>query len=155
MTTETLTLPTWTPPKWLNALMKLMLHTPVVQGWIGETIALITFTGRRTGMSYTTPVTYYREGDTVIVITKKPRNWWRNLLEHPEVELRLKGRTFEGHARASVGSEAELPVLLKFLENRPFDAKAYGVTITPEGVVNRNEARRVLMQVVLIRITLN
>jgi deazaflavin-dependent oxidoreductase (nitroreductase family) len=155
MTTETLTVPNGTPPKWLNAMMKLMLHTPVVQSWIGETIGLITFKGRRTGMSYTTPVTYYREGDTIIVITKKFRNWWRNLAEKPEVEVRLKGQTFRGHARASVGDEAELPVLVKFLENRPLDAKAYRVTLTPEGRIDRDEARALLPQIVLIHITLD
>lgn len=153
--TETVTVPTWTPPRWLNVMMKGMLRTPGLQRWIGNAIALITVTGRRTGKSYTTPVTYYRDGDTVIVITKKFRNWWRNLREKPEVDLRLKGRTFRGHARASIGDESELDFFVKFLENRRFDAKAYGVTFTPDGHINREEARRVLSQIVLIRITLD
>ncbi|MGH9460141.1 MAG: hypothetical protein ACRD1X_02905 [Vicinamibacteria bacterium] len=42
-----------------------------------------------------------------------------------------------------------------FLENRPLDAKAYGVTLTPEGRINQDEARRVLSQIALIRITLD
>ena len=154
-TTESVSVPTATPPKWFNGMMGALLRTPGVQSWIGNAIALLTVTGRRTGKSYTTPVTYYREGDTVIVITKKFRNWWRNLAERPEVEVRLKGRTFRGHARASIGDEAELPVFAKFLENRRLDAKAYGVTLTPEGRIHRDEARALLPQIVLVRITLD
>lgn len=53
--------------------------SPVPQRLLGRTIALITVTGRRTGKRYTTPVTYYRNGGTVTVLTKTFRTWWRNL----------------------------------------------------------------------------
>jgi len=168
-TTQAASVPTATPPKWFNGMMETMLHTPGLQRWIGEAIALITVTGRKTGKSYTTPVTYYRDGDTVVIITKKSRKWWRNrrlasrivattpidAYMKPEVELRLKGRAYRGRATARVGEEADLPFFVKFLENRRLDAKAYGVAFTPEGQVDREQARRVLSQVVLIRITLD
>ena len=154
MTTETLTVPTRTPPKWLNGMMSVLLRTPGLQNWIGESIAIITFTGRRTGKSYSTPVTYYREGDTVIVLSKKFRTWWRNFLEEPQVELRLKGRTFPGRAHVGIGDEADLRALVTFLENRRMDAKAYGVTLTREGRIRQDQARAILPQIVIIRITL-
>jgi len=154
MTTETLTVPTWTPPKWLNGMMKVLLRTPGLQNWIGKSIALITFTGRRSGKSYSTPVTYCREGDTVIVLSKKFRTWWRNFLEEPQVELRLKGRTLRGRAHVGIGDEADLPALVTFLENRRMDAKAYGVPFTPEGRIHQDQARAILPQIVIIRITL-
>ena len=154
MTTDTITIPTWTPPLWLNAGMKLMLRTPGLQRFLGRAIALVTFTGRRSGRSYTTPVTYARHGDTVIVITKKFRKWWRNFEERPEVQLRLAGRTFTGRAKASVGDEREASTLMTFLQNRPVDAKAYGVTLDPDGRVSLDEARALLPHVVIIRIAL-
>lgn len=70
MSEKTHQLPTSTPSKWMNASMKLFLKTPGLQNVIGKTIALITFTGRKIGKRYTTPVTYYRDGDTVVILTK-------------------------------------------------------------------------------------
>ena len=154
-TTQPVSVPTAAPPPWFNSMMASLLRTPGLQHWIGKAIALITVTGRRTGKTYTTPVSYYRDGNTVIVLTKKFRNWWRNLLDNPEVELLLEGRKFRGRARPSVGDPADLPAFIRFLENRRLDAKAYGVTFTPEGRVNRDEARRVLSEIVLVRITLD
>ena len=154
MTTETLTLSTRTPPKWLNQMMEVLLRTPVLQNWVGASVALITFTGRRSGKSYSTPVTYYRDGDTVIVLSKKFRTWWRNFLEKPQVELRLKGSTFRGRAHVGIGDEADLQALVTFLDNRRMDAKAYGVTFTPEGRIRQDQARAILPQIVIIRITL-
>jgi deazaflavin-dependent oxidoreductase (nitroreductase family) len=150
-TTETPTVPTTTPPPWFNRMMEGLLHTPGVQSWVGNAIALITFTGRRTGKTYTTPVSYYRDGDAVIVITKRFRKWWRNLRDKPEVELRIKGRTLRGRAELSTGEDKDLAAFLKFLEHRPFDAKAYGLTPS-DGRVDRDKARAVLAQLVLIRI---
>ena len=54
-----------------------------------------------------------------------------------------------------------LPLLRKvaqgqsmILENRRMDAKAYGVTFTPEGRIHQDQARAILPQIVIIRITL-
>ncbi len=37
-------------------MMKLMLKTPGLEQWLGRQLALLTFTGRKTGQQYTTPV---------------------------------------------------------------------------------------------------
>jgi deazaflavin-dependent oxidoreductase (nitroreductase family) len=153
--TSTVTVPTWTPPRWLNAMMMTMLRTPVLQNILGRGIALITVTGRKSGRLYTTPVSYYREGDTVTVLSKRFRAWWRNFDERPDVELRLAGQLVHGRARASVGDESELPMLARFLEQRRADAKAYGVGFTPDGQIHREQLRSLLSQIVVIRIALN
>lgn len=152
--TETITVPTWTPPRGLNTMMKAMLRTPGLERFLGRELALITFRGRKSGRAYTTPVTYHRDGDTVIVLTKRFRVWWRNLVEDADVELRLAGRTFRGRARARVGDQKELPTLVTFLETRRHDARAYGLNLTPDGHVEPDRARALLSQIVVIRIVL-
>lgn len=79
------------PPAWANKLMKWALTTPGLQAWVGRQVALLGFSGRRSGQSYTIPVSYQRDGDTVTVVTKKVRRWWRNFETPAEVELRLIG----------------------------------------------------------------
>ncbi len=153
--TETISVSTWAPPRWVNAMVKALLETPGVERFLGRALALITVTGKRSGKAYTTPVTYYRDDDSVIVLTKRFRVWWRNLAEKPDVELRLAGRTFHGKARASVGDERELPTLVKLLEGRRADARAYGLTLGPDGKVDPGQARALLSQIVVIRIELN
>jgi deazaflavin-dependent oxidoreductase (nitroreductase family) len=154
MSTDTARMPTWTPPRWLNVMMMAMLRTPGLQRLIGRTIALITVTGRTTGKRYTTPVTYYRDGDTVTVLTKTFRTWWRNLDANPVVDLRLAGRRHCGRAQASLGDPAALPQLIAFLEHRRRDASFYGIAFTDAGHVDETQAAAVLPHLVIITITL-
>lgn len=155
MRTDAPQVSTWTPPRWLNVLMTAMLRTPGLQRVIGRTIALITVTGRTTGRRYTTPVTYDRDGDTVTVLTKTFRTWWRNLDASPAVDLRLAGRRYRGRARASVGDPATLPQFVAFLEHRRRDARFYGITFTDEGHVDQRQAAAVLPDLVIITVTLS
>lgn len=152
MTDQTPTMPDWTPPRWLNAMMSGMLRTPGLQRLVGRTVALITVTGRTTGRRYTTPVTYDRDGDTVVILTKRPRTWWRNLPSRPEVELRLAGTTVRGRAHVSVDDPECLPDLVSYLQHRPRDAKFYGITVT-DGHVDEDDARAVLPHLVVITVT--
>ena len=142
------------PSPWLNVFMKAFLRTPGLQRILGRSIALITFTGRRTGTRYTIPVSYARNAASVTLLSRASRTWWRNFETRPDVELRLAGRTVTGRAVARIGDEADLATLTSFLEGRPFDAKAYGVSLGPGGEANEADARRLLPQVVIIRIEL-
>jgi hypothetical protein len=151
----TVKVPTWTPPRWMNAAMKLALRTPGLESWLGRSIALITWTGRRSGRSYTTPVSYHARNGQVTLLTKRFRTWWRNFDDQPGVELRLAGKTRMGRARASVGDESALPRLIEFLEHNTRDAKAYGVEIDAEGRLDERDARALLKQVVVIEVELD
>lgn len=52
---------------------------------------LITFTGKRSGRRYTTPVRYVRLDDTIRCFTSSENTWWRNLRGGADVILRLEG----------------------------------------------------------------
>jgi hypothetical protein len=138
----------------MNTTMKLLLRTPGLQSWLGRWVALITWTGRRSGRRYTTPVSYHRSDGEVTLLSKRFRTWWRNFAEQPSVELRLAGETVRGRARASLGEEEALPRLIEFLEHNTRDAKAYGVEIGADGRLDERDARALLPHVVVIEITL-
>jgi deazaflavin-dependent oxidoreductase (nitroreductase family) len=154
MSADAITVPTWAPPRWVNAMVKTVLRTPGLQRMLGSTLALISVTGRRTARTYTIPVGYDRQDGTVVVLTKRFRTWWRNLQDNPGVELRLAGRTVRARARAGVGNDDDLSALLTFLKDRPRDAKAYGVTLGPDGRLDESTARALLSQIVVITIPL-
>lgn len=65
---------------------------------------LITFTGRKSGKTYTTPVQYKRRGDTIYVISNRQYIWWKNLQGGAEVTMRIQGGDFIGTADVSLKS---------------------------------------------------
>lgn len=142
-------LPDDRPPNWANSMMKWALTTPGLQGMVGQGVALLSFTGRKTGKHYTIPVSYQREGDIVTVITKRQRKWWHNFETPLEVELRVAGRTFAGKAEARGSDEETLELMVDYLSKRPIDAKAYGLK---KDDVTRAKIARILPHIVVIRI---
>lgn len=145
-------LPEDIPPEWANSLMKWALNTPGIQAMVGKGVALLTFEGRRTAKSYTIPVSYQREGDTVTVITKRVRNWWRNFQTPLHVELRLAGETHGGTALIRSDEENILDFMTEYLKKRPIDAKAYGLG---KDEVVREKIARIVPHIVVIDIELS
>lgn len=140
------------PPAWANAWMRWALTTPVLQSMVGRGVALLSFTGRRTGRPYTVPVSYHRQGETVTVITKRPRVWWRNFESPTAVRVRLAGRDYAGTARLDSDDAANLTFMTEYLRTRPMDAKAYG--LAQEGITEEAVAA-LLPYLVIIRIDLH
>lgn len=142
-------LPDDRPPNWANSMMKWALTTPGLQGMIGQGVALLSFTGRKTGKHYTIPVSYQREDDIVTVITKRQRRWWHNFETPLEVELRLAGHNYAGKGEARSSDDETLEFMTRYLEKRPIDAKAYGLN---KDEVTREKIARILPLIVVIRI---
>jgi hypothetical protein len=142
-------LPEDRPPNWANSLMKWALTVPGLQSTVGQNVAVLTFTGRRTGKSYTIPVSYYREDDLVTVITKRARRWWHNFETPVEVELRLAGRMYTGKAWITNDNDEILEFMTGYLEKRPIDAKAYGLK---KDEITKEKIAQILPLLAVIRI---
>jgi hypothetical protein len=76
----------------INPIMKFLLRSPVHGLW-SDSLMLITFTGRKSGRRFTTPVRYIKTGETVRCFTAAENQWWRNLRTGARVELLIKGAT--------------------------------------------------------------
>lgn len=145
-----------TPPPWLNRLMAGMLRTPGLQRWLGRGTALLTVTGRRSGRTYTTPVTYARDGDHVTVASHLRRTWWRNLPQRPEVTVRLAGTDHTGTARVRHGDDPRAEALLRaYLTRHPAVARAQHVARDTDGRLRANDLQRVLADSVIVEIHLD
>jgi len=145
-------LPEDKPPAWANSLMKWALTTRGLQKMVGHDVALLTFTGRKSGDVYTVPVSYHRDGETVTVVTKRARRWWHNFETPIEVEIRLAGEVFDGKAVAVDDDAKALDFMSEFLERRPIDAKAYGLA---KEDMTREKIARIVPHIVLIQITID
>lgn len=141
-------LPDDRPPAFANALMRWALTTPVLERWVGNDVALITFVGRKTGTVYTVPVSYDRHDDTVTIVTKRVRKWWRNFETPHEVALRLAGQDYVGKAQIVTDPTTALEFMVGYLKNRPIDAKAYGLARD----VTREKIAKIVPDIVVIRV---
>jgi deazaflavin-dependent oxidoreductase (nitroreductase family) len=137
-------------PPYVNHAMKFVLRSPV-HGVVSKTILLITFTGRKSGKTYTTPVSYSQQGDQVYVFTHA--SWWKNMQDGAPVTLRIRGREFQGLAESVVEDKQAVAVGLKaHLRQVPSDAGFYGVTFDDYRNPNTEEVEKAAQTVVMIRI---
>lgn len=82
-----------------NPLMLRILPSPF--HWLASSqIALVTFTGKKSGRVFTTPMAYHDFGDTIIIALAetKGRNWWRNYIETAPMDMLIKGKWRHGSA---------------------------------------------------------
>jgi hypothetical protein len=140
-------------PFWLNPTMKFLLNSPL-HNLISDKILLISFTGRKSGNHYTTPVSYLKEDDTVKIFTHS--KWWKNFDENgTPVELKLQGKSFEGKAHPVVDDKEVVAMnLAKHLKNNHIDAKFYGVEYDDDGNPNMDDVRRGAEDTVLVEVKL-
>jgi len=149
-----------TIPPFVNKAMKFVLRSPA-HGMVSKTILLISFTGRKSGKTFTTPVSYSQYGDQVRIFTHA--NWWKNLLPGAvtgttaatPVTLRLRGREIQGLAEPVVEDKHSIAIaLVEHLQKVPGDARYYEVTFDNHGHPRMEEVQRAAQTVVMIRISL-
>ena len=141
-----------TIPPYVNSAMKFVLRSPV-HGMVSKTVLLITFTGRKSGKIYTTPVSYSQHNDQVVIFTHA--NWWKNLQNGMPVTLRIRGLEFQGLAEAiHADKQAVAAGLSQHLQKVPSDARYYGVTFDDHKNPSAGEVDKAAQTVVMIRIRL-
>ncbi|MFI7444775.1 nitroreductase/quinone reductase family protein [Nonomuraea indica] len=86
----------------VNPIVAWLLRSPLHDLLSGR-VMLLTVTGRRSGAAIRLPVLYERHGDTLTVISRPSRLWWRNLEDGAPVQVVLEGVTMNGHATVSRG----------------------------------------------------
>src|SRR5262249_25529629 len=79
---------------------------------MGIPVLLLTTSGRRTGKRRTVPLTYFEDGDLLVVVGSKggsPQHpdWYLNLVAGPEVEVQVGGEHRPVRARPASPEEAE------------------------------------------------
>jgi hypothetical protein len=98
----------------INPIMAMLLRSPLHGFWSGS-LMLITFTGRRSGRSFTTPVRYICNDGIRLCFTSSEKQWWRNLRDDSLVTLRIAGKDLMYEAKATNDSENTRKWLIQYL----------------------------------------
>jgi hypothetical protein len=85
----------------MNAGVVALSKAPWIGPRVSRVITEITYVGRKSGRTITTPVGYVRSGDEVTIGVSMPdqKSWWRNFLgDGGPISIRLDGVERSGHA---------------------------------------------------------
>jgi len=73
-----------------------------------DKLLLLTFTGRKSGKEFTTPMRYVQEDETLWITVVYP--WWKNLVGEATVRVLLRGQPRIGTAEVLPEKDGEVVV---------------------------------------------
>ncbi len=112
---------------------------------------LITFTGRNSGRQFTTPVRYFRDGETVRSFTSAESQWWRNLRGGADVVLRIEGRDTPYHATAVENDPETVKKWLRhYLALFPQDADYHDIRLNSDKSPVSEDLERASQSAILV-----
>jgi len=132
-----------------NDFVTFFLRTPF-RVFLANTM-LITVTGCKSGKKYSTPVGFYREGDTLWVISNRDRTWWRNVRNGANVSLLLKGKPVQAFAQAELDEKEVETHLLSYIHQMPMLARSLGIRIENK-MPNAEDVARVAKDRLFIKV---
>jgi hypothetical protein len=103
----------------LNTPVAAVAASPRFGGLISRNVAVLTYKGRRSGRTFSIPVSYRRSGDEVSIAVGMPdaKTWWRNFLgEGGPLTLKLDGIPRAGHAVARRHKDGRVTVTVQLTD---------------------------------------
>jgi hypothetical protein len=86
-----------------NSAVRPLIASPRWGKLVSGSMTVITYTGRRSGRTFSIPVGYKRAGDDVTIRVEFPdhKSWWRNFTgEGAPLSIKLDGAERAGHGTA-------------------------------------------------------
>lgn len=100
----------------MNGVVVALTEAPVIGALMRRGFVVVTYTGRRSGKTFSTPVFYQRSGDNVTIGVAMPdsKKWWRNFLgAGGPISLHLNGVDRSGHATAQRDAKGRVSVRVR------------------------------------------
>lgn len=97
----------------LNVPVAAMANSRLFGRIVGRNVAVITYTGRRSGRTISTPVAYRRRGDELEIAANMPeaKNWWRNFTgDGAPLTVQMNGVESAGHGMAQRDASGRVTV---------------------------------------------
>jgi hypothetical protein len=140
----------------LNPIMRGVLRSPL-HGLVSRNIAILHFTGRKSGRALNTPLSYVQEGDSVLFLSSRNTGWWKNFRDgESPVEVEIGGARHPGRASLMEGdSEALRDGVKRFLAVLPRDALVYGIKLDRSKVPTEASLAAAAPRLILVEVALD
>lgn len=136
----------------INPMMRLLLRSPL-HGLMSGSLMLISFTGRRSGRRYTTPVRYLRVDGAVRCFTAAKNLWWRNLRGGATVSLLIAGKEAPYEAQVIVDDPARIRAALQhYLALFPADAAYHEIRLNRDRSLVAEDLERASHEAVVVEL---
>lgn len=119
---------------WYNPIITALLRSPF-HGLVSGLYLLVTFTGQKSGRTYTTPVQYKQFGRRLKFVTRRSRTWWKNLRAGTAVTVRLRGQDRRGTAAEAPAADDAAMAAEILAVYAPMVSPALAAKLAPESVV--------------------
>ena len=136
-----------------NPFVRLLIRSPF-HSMIDHSVALIIYTGRKTGVTRSVPVNYLKEGNTLHIISLSSRKWWRNLHGGAAVKVVVEGKEHNGWAELIENGEQVIGELHKIYSANPQLARYIQIGLDENGVPLEKDLKAAAKKRVAIRIQL-
>lgn len=120
-----------TPASYYNGLIAALLRSPL-HGMLSKNMMLITYQGRKSGRSITTPVNYIADGNRLLTVSLRERTWWRNFRGGAPASLRLRGKEVPAQGRVVEDPAAVAAGLGEYLQLTPQLARYFDVDLSAD-----------------------
>ena len=100
----------------VNGAVAGLRSAPLIGPLVSRHLTVVTYTGRRSGGTFSTPVAYRQAGDTVTISVDLPQRkmWWRNFTgEGGPLSLELNGVERAGHAVAAENGNGKVIITVR------------------------------------------
>jgi deazaflavin-dependent oxidoreductase (nitroreductase family) len=134
-----------------NFFMKAIINSPF-HSLLGESFAVITFEGRKSGKHYSTPVNVAHVDGTWTVISMRERTWWRNLRGGRKAQLRVSGQRLQVRGEVVEDSTEVLAGLTNYFSQYPGFTRYFNIHPGSDGQPDKEELERAAGGRVLIRL---
>ncbi|MCU1643099.1 MAG: hypothetical protein JWN03_3374 [Nocardia sp.] len=134
-----------------DAFMRRVLRSPMHRMVSGK-LLIVTVIGRKSGHVYENPVGYAESDGYVLIGTAA--KWYRNLRPGEPVRITLRRTVIEADWEVIREEEVAAECYRIILEVNPTHGRFAGISLTPDGSVNRDELRKALAAgTVVVRLT--
>lgn len=114
----------------------------------------VSYHGKKSGKPYQTPVSYYRDGDTVYCFTNG--SWRANFRKPLAATLRLRGRDYPAIGEIFRGNpDEQIDLMTAYFKAVPQDRKFYGVRCDKNGEPVREHVAQATKVIEILRFTLS
>ena len=147
------------PPAWMQPLIKAanpliaaLLRSPL-HPLLSSRLLVLRFRGRKSGRRFSIPVSYERQGATLLIYTR--HGWWKNLRGGVPVEVVLQGRLVEAYAEAVTDPAQVTAAVTAFIAaHGPAQAWQIAMALAPDRVPTPATLAAAAQGLVLVRVHL-
>lgn len=143
------------PPEWvfkrvINPMMKFILRSPF-HGLLSNGLGVITFTGRKTGKQFSTPVAYnWLDERSIMVFTRFRSRWWKNLENGETIYIRIRGKDYSAKPEIIRDNDIVWEYANRFMQANGGDRRRVGIMLGDDATDEQvREAARELLAVKL------